>query len=105
VESTKARVFLFLFLSDQTNGEAALRHHAIRLGDVKEGGALLLGKAELEAAWNSLTDKERGTLLRTKCVSPDADLTQFYTFDCRLVVLRGIHSPTRSGERSSAQSV
>lgn len=46
-------------------GEAALREHATRLGDIEEGGALFLGPEVLEEALSSLADDARGVLERT----------------------------------------
>ncbi|MFU8802962.1 MAG: histidinol dehydrogenase, partial [Bradymonadaceae bacterium] len=46
-------------------GEAAVREHALRLGDLGEGDALVLGPEALEEALLSLPDADRGVLERT----------------------------------------
>ena len=49
----------------QAGGEAALRAHAERLGDVLPGAPLVLAKSVLEAAWRGLAESERACLERT----------------------------------------
>jgi hypothetical protein len=45
----------------------AVKKHAVRLGDIKsEADPIIMGRPELEKAWNSLTDEQRGVLQRTK---------------------------------------
>lgn len=46
-------------------GEAALREHAERLGDLAPGAPLTLGPAELEGALESIPDEQRALLERT----------------------------------------
>lgn len=46
-------------------GEAALREHAERLGDLAPGGALVLGRAEIEAARGGIAGEDLGLLERT----------------------------------------
>lgn len=48
----------------------ALRKHAVRLGDIKSvDDPVVLGRAEMEKAWLSLTDGQREMLQRTRFVS------------------------------------
>jgi histidinol dehydrogenase len=49
----------------RARGEAALREHALRLGDLQEGDPMYLGPSDLEAALLSLSDEARGVLERT----------------------------------------
>lgn len=54
----------------QANGMDALLKHAVRLGDIKSvEDPVVLGRAEMEKAWLSLTDGQREMLQRTRCVS------------------------------------
>lgn len=47
----------------------ALRKHAVRLGDIKSADdPVVLGRAEMEKAWLSLTDGQREMLQRTRYV-------------------------------------
>ncbi|MCB9525150.1 MAG: histidinol dehydrogenase [Myxococcales bacterium] len=46
-------------------GEAALRHHAERLGDLAPGGPLVLDRAALQAAADALDPADRALLQRT----------------------------------------
>lgn len=47
----------------------ALLKHAVRLGDIKSvDDPVVLGRAEMEKAWLSLTDGQREMLQRTWCV-------------------------------------
>jgi phosphoribosyl-ATP pyrophosphohydrolase/phosphoribosyl-AMP cyclohydrolase/histidinol dehydrogenase len=51
----------------QANGKTALLQQALRLGDIKTlDDPILLGRAELEKAWLSLTDGQREMLQRTR---------------------------------------
>jgi hypothetical protein len=51
----------------QTNGKPALLKHATRLGDIKStSDQIILGRDDMEKAWNSLTQEQQGTLQRTK---------------------------------------
>lgn len=51
----------------QTNGKPALLKHAARLGDIKStSDPIILGRDDMEKAWNSLTQEQQGTLQRTK---------------------------------------
>lgn len=49
----------------RARGEIAVREHAERLGDVKPGGALVLGPEVAQAALDALAPEERGVLERT----------------------------------------
>eukprot|EP00047_Mylnosiga_fluctuans_P001864 m.222201 g.222201 ORF g.222201 m.222201 type:complete len:1332 (-) comp10729_c0_seq1:65-4060(-) len=46
-------------------GEAALRNHALRLGDIKDGEQLVLAPADLKAAFDALDPAQQGVLQRT----------------------------------------
>ncbi|MBA2665221.1 MAG: histidinol dehydrogenase [Bradymonadaceae bacterium] len=46
-------------------GEAAVRHHALRLGDIQEGEALFVGRKELVTALAGLSEHEHSVLKRT----------------------------------------
>lgn len=47
-------------------GEAALREHAERLGDLEPGGPLVRERSELEAAFDALSPEEHALLERTR---------------------------------------
>lgn len=47
------------------HGEAAIREHGERLGDLEPGDRLMLGRAELESTLDGLDDSARGLLERT----------------------------------------
>jgi phosphoribosyl-ATP pyrophosphohydrolase/phosphoribosyl-AMP cyclohydrolase/histidinol dehydrogenase len=48
-----------------SRGELALVEHAIRLGDLKEGAPHVLDRAAMKAAYDSLSEADRGILDRT----------------------------------------
>jgi len=49
----------------KARGEEALREWAVKLGDIKEGEPLIVGKPALKAAWDSLSPQQQGVLQRT----------------------------------------
>lgn len=48
------------------NGEAALRAHGERLGDLEPGAPLVLGQTELDAAWQATSVEDRALLERMR---------------------------------------
>lgn len=45
-------------------GEEALRHHAVRLGDIEEGQPIVLGRDDLQSTFADLDEETRGLLSR-----------------------------------------
>lgn len=88
-EKTKAGAAAIL-ADVKARGEAALREHAERLGDLKAGAPLVIGKPQLAVALASLSDADRATLQRT------ADRIQRFA-DAQKRTLKGLDIEVEGG--------
>ncbi|EGD73441.1 hisD [Salpingoeca rosetta] len=62
----KARAIAEEIMRDvRERGEAAVMHHAVRLGDIADGQPMVVGQGGLKAAYDALSEQERGVLQRT----------------------------------------